>query len=164
MASPAPGNVINITIDGDDTGFVTGTPPNDASGDLDDTIDIRNPNYTLVFTTWEVSGDPGLGDASINPFTGEWTYSVDPDEFALIDDGQIVDDTFTVTFTAYAFDQGGALVFETETADVTISIEGVCFTLGTLIDTDRGPVPIEELSVGDRVATLDHGFQPIRWV
>lgn len=39
-----------------------------------------------------------------------------------------------------------------------------CFTLGTEIETDRGLCLIETLSVGDRVMTLDHGLQPIRWI
>lgn len=39
-----------------------------------------------------------------------------------------------------------------------------CFTRGTLIETDRGPIAIEDLSVGDRVLTRDNGMQPIRWI
>ncbi len=39
----------------------------------------------------------------------------------------------------------------------------VCFARGALILTDRGERPVEDLCVGDRVQTLDHGWQPIRW-
>lgn len=39
-----------------------------------------------------------------------------------------------------------------------------CFTAGTLIETPRGEIPIECLSVGDLVSTHDHGPQPIRWI
>lgn len=39
-----------------------------------------------------------------------------------------------------------------------------CFTPGTLIDTDRGPRPVEDIAVGDRVLTVDAGPQPVRWV
>ena len=45
------------------------------------------------------------------------------------------------------------------------SIERItCFTLGTLIITERGKLAIEDLRVGDRVWTLDAGLQPIAWV
>ncbi|MAQ82461.1 MAG: type I secretion protein [Maritimibacter sp.] len=42
--------------------------------------------------------------------------------------------------------------------------ETPCFTPGTLIATIAGPVPVEDLKVGDRVMTRDNGFQEIRWL
>ncbi len=39
-----------------------------------------------------------------------------------------------------------------------------CFARGTLIETDRGAVAIEELTEGDLVMTRDNGLQPIRWI
>ena len=39
-----------------------------------------------------------------------------------------------------------------------------CFVAGTLIDTPRGPVPVEMLRPGDMVRTRDHGPQPLRWL
>lgn len=39
-----------------------------------------------------------------------------------------------------------------------------CFTPGTRIRVRGGVKPIEEVKVGDFVLTLDHGFQPVRWV
>ena len=40
----------------------------------------------------------------------------------------------------------------------------ICFTRGTLIKTCMGEVAIEDLVVGDKVLTMDNGYQPIRWI
>ncbi|TRD13865.1 Hint domain-containing protein [Palleronia caenipelagi] len=40
----------------------------------------------------------------------------------------------------------------------------VCFTRGTLIATINGDCPIEDLRVGDLVATIDNGYEPIKWI
>jgi hypothetical protein len=40
----------------------------------------------------------------------------------------------------------------------------ICFAAGTLIDTPKGPVAVEDLRPGDLVLTLDHGAQVLRWV
>ncbi|MGJ8547796.1 MAG: Hint domain-containing protein [Sulfitobacter sp.] len=40
----------------------------------------------------------------------------------------------------------------------------VCFARGTFIRTDRGDVPIEDLSVGDHVQTRDNGYKPLAWI
>ena len=40
----------------------------------------------------------------------------------------------------------------------------LCFGSGTEIATPDGPVPVEALSVGDHVMTLDSGPRPILWV
>lgn len=53
-------------------------------------------------------------------------------------------------------DSFGALLDNVEILD--------CFTRGTFIETEAGQRKIEDLQVGDLVRTLDHGFQPIRWI
>ncbi len=40
----------------------------------------------------------------------------------------------------------------------------VCFTAGSMIETETGPRRIEDVRVGDRIRTLDHGLQTLRWV
>lgn len=40
----------------------------------------------------------------------------------------------------------------------------VCFASGTLIDTPKGPVPVETLAAGDQINTMDNGAQPLLWV
>lgn len=39
-----------------------------------------------------------------------------------------------------------------------------CFTKGTMIETNRGNVLIENLEKGDLIRTAHNGFQPIRWI
>ncbi len=39
-----------------------------------------------------------------------------------------------------------------------------CFTAGTPIITQNGERSVELLQSGDMVLTLDHGFQPLRWI
>lgn len=39
-----------------------------------------------------------------------------------------------------------------------------CFTPGTQIATQRGELPVQMLTVGDKVITRDNGIQTIRWV
>ncbi|WP_370641137.1 Hint domain-containing protein [Nereida sp. MMG025] len=39
----------------------------------------------------------------------------------------------------------------------------ICFTPGTLIETEVGEVPVELLTEGDRILTKDNGPQPIVW-
>jgi hypothetical protein len=39
-----------------------------------------------------------------------------------------------------------------------------CFASGTVIETAAGPRPVDQLALGDRVLTRDHGPQPVLWV
>ncbi|MEM7243669.1 MAG: Hint domain-containing protein, partial [Pseudomonadota bacterium] len=49
--------------------------------------------------------------------------------------------------------------------DIAVDSDAViCFTRGTLIDTDKGAVLVEDLEEGMMVRTRDNGFQRIRWV
>lgn len=76
-----------------------------------------------------------------------------------------------VTFDGAAPPAGTALYYHQGLSSYTGSGESVevhedipCFLVGTRIDTPAGPRPIESLAVGDRVMTMDHGPQPVRWI
>lgn len=40
----------------------------------------------------------------------------------------------------------------------------VCFVAGTIIETATGPVPVEDLRLGDLIWTKDAALQPLRWI
>ncbi len=49
-------------------------------------------------------------------------------------------------------------------AGTGVDISIACFCCGTLIRTEAGDVPVEELAVGDRVRTLSGASKPIVWI
>ncbi len=45
-----------------------------------------------------------------------------------------------------------------------LTLVSPCFCAGTLIETDRGPVAIEEMAIGDKVVTSDGRTEPVQWI
>ena len=151
--------MVSITIEGDTTGLVTGNPPNQATGDLD-----LDSNVTILSETWEIASPPANGTASVDPITGEWTYTVDPAFFDSLDNNSPpVEDTFTIQVSGQYAGLFGPVDYVRDQV-ITITIEGVCFTADTLIDTEHGAQRIQDLAVDDYVLTADHGAQQIRWI
>lgn len=58
-------------------------------------------------------------------------------------------------------DLNNPTTFDTTTTPGEGSIP--CFAAGALIETAHGPLPVENLQIGDLIRTVDHGYQPIRW-
>ncbi len=54
--------------------------------------------------------------------------------------------------------------FELNVNDVQIYSSIACFCRGTLILSDRGGVPVEDLVIGDPVMTLSGAPRPIKWI
>lgn len=44
------------------------------------------------------------------------------------------------------------------------SLTTPCLVRGTMVQTTRGEIAVEDLETGDMVITRDHGAQPVRWI
>ncbi|MEM9349932.1 MAG: choice-of-anchor L domain-containing protein [Pseudomonadota bacterium] len=113
------------------------------------------------------TGAPELTITSINGVAvmpGQTVELPSGDKITLTDDGTLEIETTSTqgqdVFSYTVTDEAG----NTDSAFVTINTTAPCFTAGALIDTPRGPIPVEALRVGDAVWTLDHGAQDIRWI
>ncbi|MDO6589192.1 type I secretion protein [Loktanella sp. D2R18] len=72
----------------------------------------------------------------------------------------ILEHTNVANGESYQWDIFGNLTYATiDDGDSVLCIEG-----GTHVSTDKGDVCAQDLVVGDKVWTADHGFQPIRWI
>ncbi len=63
----------------------------------------------------------------------------------------------TVVKTAGGATSGG-------NGSVTFTYVAPCYCVGTLIESERGPIAVEELAIGDCVKTLGGAARPIKWI
>ncbi len=146
------------TIGGDITGAVEEDSGDIITGDLDD-IGFLTGNTD---DTWSITITALYGTVTIDASTGTWSYDLDDTHPVVdaLDEGETLDDTFTVFMLDTLFIGQG----QSDTQVVTITITGVaCFTDGTLIETENGPVPVETITKGDRMKTLDNAYQAVVW-
>jgi len=97
----------------------------------------------------------GAAEVTINN-AGAWSYDVIDSSLYDFSSGPLSE-----TIDVFPFLTLGPLSGDNED---TITFNITCFGRGTLIKTIWGEMPVEALSVGDRVLTLDHGYQEIRWI
>ena len=137
------------------------------------------------------SGDTAFGDFSEGDGAGnndgDDTFIINPDQLTdpsqgiTIHGGEALDDSDFDTLDFNGQLLAGSIIYSetdhtagglsgtAELLDGTIVTftgieEIICFASGTNILTSAGEVAIEDLQVGQLVATLDHGLQPLRWV
>ncbi|MFQ1701517.1 Hint domain-containing protein [Loktanella agnita] len=172
---------ITVTIDDDGNGTISKT--NDGTTDtvtsvetfIADEAAAENDRITLTatdLTAEDVTGVDDTATGTFNPYNGgapiDFGGPGEPTLSELLDGSYVRPDGSSVpTAGDYTINGGdesgqiGNIAYQNfENVDFAI----VCFTDGTLIETDSGLRPVEELHVDDIVVTADHGAQPIRWI
>ncbi len=121
------------------------------------TINVLNNDSTTGGTlTVTHINDIAVGPGGTVTLTTGQTVTLNADgTLTVLSDGDI-----ETTYFTYTINNG---LGQEDTGIVQVN-QLPCFVAGTLIDTPRGPVPVEDLRPGDLVITLDNSVQPIRWV
>lgn len=154
---------IDINVDDDDMEFDDGfqddpggTPPNQILRDDISTVDAAgNPVFVAAGAVLEVeftlTATPvGGGDPIDLLFVAAGPGENQGDLTLVVSTAPLVPGT---TYDIAFKNDGGGTPYG----------EIVCFARGTLIRTPGGDVPVETLTVGDRVMTLDGGAERILW-
>ena len=118
------------------------------NGDNIVVYDPNNDEYIQATYNGDTADDPVNG-SGYSGFSSTATQSGVTEDFGNDQDG------FSIQRTSAGFNNG---LTPTPGTDI------VCFASGTVLQTPQGFTPIEHLRTGDLVNTLDHGWQPIRWI
>lgn len=141
------------------TAFVAQDDTLDTSFNTSKTLNVLANDSSLsggALTITHINGVAVTAGDTVTLTTGQ-QITLNPDgTLQVLSDG----DTETVYFNYTTENADG----DSDTALVEINQAQACFLRGTLIETERGPVPIEDLHPGDMVRTYDNGLQPLRWI
>lgn len=119
--------------------------------------DLPGANGSLTIS--HINGQVVSSGDTVTLASGE-TVTLNADgTISLINDGG-ADETNAFTYTV----ADGLGNSSTGKVTVTTKVPAPpCFTAGTMIATEHGPVAVEMLQPGMRVMTRDHGLQVLRW-
>lgn len=140
--------------DGTSVTFVTMTLLDSNDDDLIDNSSSDTVGGVSISTSY-----PGdiveidIGGGTIISYTGTTFYLSDGSRAFTPTDGQVLQNG-VITFASGAPTPGPLDVGD---------LGPPCFAAGTLIETQKGMTPIEQIEVGDLVRTLDRGLRPVRW-
>jgi len=122
----------------------------DGSTDANETVSINGgafsatggPPYDIDVSFTDINGDPHVETFYFFNTGGNWYFIPGPGS------------DFTVGATLGSYQSHTT----TPTPYTTIT----CFVRGTLIETEHGPMPVEQLPAGVKVLTVDGEFKPLR--
>ena len=137
-------NTSAVTIDGfqagdqiDVTGFTS------AAAGIPGNAVYVTPSFDSTTDTLTVTNNDGMVYAALH-IAGKYTTS-----------------DFQLTPYFDASDPSGAFGYYVR---ITTDVTAPCFVAGTLIETDRGGLPVELLRAGDVVVLADGGTAPVVWI
>ena len=169
-----------------DSPAIAGTVSNQATTDLAavnpfSSVTITDPDFGVTPTVTITLRDGGAATDANGALsgagtgltkTGVGTYRLTDTPAKLTQDLQAL--TFTPTQNQVPLGQAVATEFDllaanagASTSDHNTAVNATqvaCYCRGTLILTDHGEIPVEALRIGDRIATLAGGLEPIRWI
>lgn len=94
-------------------------------------------------------------------YNGDWTVTRDDNNDVSINEGG---KTYELQFDPQQ-DLSGVTFNVTNLNGTTLTEETVpCYCRGTSVLTERGPVAVENLLIGDRIVTRNAGLKPIKWI
>ncbi|MDR9393362.1 MAG: Hint domain-containing protein [Roseovarius sp.] len=132
---------------------LNGSAVTTVSGDFDEVPIGGGPGgEAAAGYDFSVTSGGAFGTLAADPTTGAFTFTID--RGAVFGSGS--DQTVEIAVTG-----GDGENSDTDTVFINLTI---CIARGTLIETESGPVPVEQLRIGDRVRTVDGSAQPVRWV
>jgi hypothetical protein len=172
-------------LGGLDDDLITGDAGDDYidGGEGNDTLDGGTGNDTIFGGSGDDYISGGAGRDSLTGGLGADTFVVNFGE----SDGDVIDgsednadesldkaiDTLVINGRAkvvYDPEDSESGVIHWANGDTTTftNIEKIthvpCFTPGTMVETLWGPMPVEDVMVGDKLLTRDNGHQEVRWV
>ncbi|MEM0950192.1 MAG: Hint domain-containing protein [Pseudomonadota bacterium] len=133
-------SVTVVTGDFDQVDLLTGTSGGEAAN-----------GYTFTDLSPELVNED-FGRLEFNEADGTFVFFIDKQALFASGSDQVV--SFTIT----GFDGADS---DADTVTITLLI---CVVSGTVIDTEEGQRAVETLVAGDKVRTLDAGFQKLEWV
>ncbi|CAM8672559.1 hypothetical protein V473_20180 [Sphingobium cupriresistens LL01] len=160
------GDTSSISVEGPDLlGLSLGTQTVNFSGSGAGSFSYQNGLIDTV-TSMNVTGFSWGDSLAVDGYNfGDFTYDSGTGSATLtFEEGGLLGGSFTYNLENISPELAAAIVADPESFFVDGEfVAPVCFFKGSLIQTDRGPVAVEHIQVGDKVQGLG-GLREVRWV